>query len=104
MAVGLLTQCCDIFSKLSLLSISTHNSVKESSYPVGIHLLNRNTRTRCEICSKLTIRTPERRPCSSVSIINFDHVIADWVVYFLVINLKVIREGYNFSSLLIKID
>ena len=30
----------------------------------GIYLLkvnNRNTRTRCEICSKLTIRTPERR-------------------------------------------
>ena len=22
---------------------------------------NRNTRTRCEICSKLTIKTPERR-------------------------------------------
>ena len=38
--------------------------------PVGIYLLkvnNRNTRTRCEICSKLTIETPE-------------HVIADWEV------------------------
>ena len=23
---------------------------------------NRNTRTRCEICSKLTIKTPERSP------------------------------------------
>ena len=32
--------------------------------PVGIYLLkvnNRNTRTRCEICSKLTMKTPERR-------------------------------------------
>ena len=32
--------------------------------PSGIYLLkvnNRNTRTRCEICSKLTIKTPERR-------------------------------------------
>ena len=32
-------------------------------YPVGIYLLkvnNRSTRTRCEICSKLTIKTPER--------------------------------------------
>ena len=32
--------------------------------PAGIYLLkvnNRNTRTRCEICSKLTINTPERR-------------------------------------------
>ena len=33
-------------------------------YPAGICLLKfnkRNTRTRCEICSKLTIETPERR-------------------------------------------
>ena len=32
--------------------------------PAGIYLLkvnNRNTRTRCEICSKLTIKTPEGR-------------------------------------------
>ena len=32
--------------------------------PVDIYLLkvnNRSTRTRCEICSKLTIKTPERR-------------------------------------------
>ena len=30
--------------------------------PAGIYLLkvnNRSTRTRCEICSKLTIKTPE---------------------------------------------
>ena len=55
---------------------------------------NRNTRTRCEICSKLTIKIPERRhwrrssifivnfehftPCSSVTIDNFEHVIAGW--------------------------
>ena len=33
-------------------------------YPAGIYLLkvnNRNTRARSEICSKLTIKTPERR-------------------------------------------
>ena len=48
--------------------------------PVGIDMFkvnNRNTRTRCEIYSKLPIKTPERRP-SSVSIVNFEHVIADW--------------------------
>ena len=48
----------------------------------------RNTRTRFEICSKLTIKTPERRqlsllltyltPCSSVSIVNFEQVNASW--------------------------
>ena len=34
----------------------------QSSYPAGIYLLkvnNRNTRTRGEICSKLTIKIPE---------------------------------------------
>ena len=34
----------------------------EGTYPVGIYLLkvnNRTTRTRCEIFSKLTIKTPE---------------------------------------------
>ena len=34
------------------------------NYPVDIYLLkvnNRNNKTRCEICSKLTIKTPERR-------------------------------------------
>ena len=47
-----------------------------------LNVNNRNTRTRCEICSKLTIKTPERRhgtPCSCVSIVNFEHVIAGWV-------------------------
>ena len=44
---------------------------------------NRNTRARCEKCSQLTIKTPERRnwrftPCSSVSIANFEQVKADW--------------------------
>ena len=32
--------------------------------PVGIYMFkvnNRNNRTRCEICSKLTIKTPEKR-------------------------------------------
>ena len=42
---------------------------------------NRNTRTRCEIWSKLTIKTPERRyftPCSSVFIVNLEQVNASW--------------------------
>ena len=37
-------------------------------YPLKVN--NRNTRARCEICSKLTIKTPERRtPCSSAFIV-----------------------------------
>ena len=37
---------------------------------------NRNTRTRCEICTKLTIKTPEQHHwhCSGVFIVNFVHI------------------------------
>ena len=43
---------------------SKTNIFDESINSAGIYLLkvnNRNTRTRCEICSKLTIKTPKRR-------------------------------------------
>ena len=50
-----------------------------SVYSAGIYLLkvsNRNTRTRCEICSKLKIKTPERRQWlrSGVFCVNFEHI------------------------------
>ena len=37
---------------------------------------SRNTRTRCETCSKLTIKIPERRHWrrSRIFIVNFEHV------------------------------
>ena len=49
------------------------------SSPAGIYLpkvKNRNTRTRCEVCSKLTIKTPERRYWrhSGVFIVNFEYI------------------------------
>ena len=60
--------------------------MKVPQFAVGIYMFkvnNRNTRTRCEICSKLTIKTTERgtysTPCSSVSIVNFEQINADWV-------------------------
>ena len=45
----------------------------------GIYLLkvyNRNTRARCEICSELTIKLPERHQWhgSGVFIVNFEHI------------------------------
>ena len=56
---------------------------------------DRNTIARCEICSKLTIKTPERcdwrrfgsllltmnyfTPCANVSIVNFEQLNARWV-------------------------
>ena len=76
---------------------------KTHSYPANIYLLktnNRNTRKRCEICSKLTIKTPESRQCgrgvvlvffivnfqhitpfSSVSFVDFEQVNFSWVGY-----------------------
>ena len=47
--------------------------------PNAIYLLkdsNKNAWTRCEICSKLTIKTPERRQwhCSVVFIVNCGHL------------------------------
>ena len=41
------------------------------AFPVGNYMFkvnNRNTRTRCGICSKLTIKTPERRQNVLVSL------------------------------------
>ena len=40
------------------------SSLRFNCFPAGIYLLrvdNRNNRIRCEICSKLTIKTSERR-------------------------------------------
>ena len=53
--------------------------INEMLLPTGSYLLkvhNRNTRTRCEICLKLTIKTPERRQSrrSGAFIVNFDHI------------------------------
>ena len=67
-----------------------------SHLPAGNYMFkvnNRNSRARCEICSKLTIKLPERhywrhlvpvlfsitRFCSSLSIINFGQLNANWV-------------------------
>ena len=62
------------------------------AYPTGIYLLNvnaRNTRRRCEMCSKLTIRIPELRHWrrSGIFIVNFEH-ISHLVLVFLVLTLK----------------
>ena len=74
------------------------NLTSSTQPPAGICLLkvnNRNTKTMCKICSKLTIKMPERRqwrrsgifivnfehftPCFIVSVVKFEHVIASWV-------------------------
>ena len=49
-----------------------------SEYPASIYLLkgsNRNARLRCEICSKLTTKIPERHQWRrfEIFIVNFEH-------------------------------
>ena len=62
------------------------------SFPAGNYMFkvnNRNTRTRCEICSKLTIKIPERRQWrrSGIFIVNFEH-ISHLVLVFLLLTLS----------------
>ena len=46
--------------------------------PAATYMLkanNKNTRTRCNMCSKLTMKTPERcRRRSGVFVVNFEHI------------------------------
>ena len=64
---------------------------KNYTFPVGNHMFkvnNKNTGTRCEICSKLTIKTTERREWrrSGVFIANFEHI--SYLVLFLLLTLS----------------
>ena len=74
------------------------NIFAKTSYyiPSNIYLFkvnNRNTRKRCEICAKLTIKTQERRH-SGVFIVNFEH-ISNFFLVFLLLNLnKELLAGY----------
>ena len=62
----------------------------------GIYLLKvnkRNTRTRSEICSELTIKTPR----SGVSIVTFEQVNAGWVskIFFWTVLKSVFFKNYS---------
>ena len=72
------------------------------SIPAGIYLLkdnDRNTRTRCKIRSKLTIKTPERRQwrLSGVFIVNFEH-IPYLVLVFLLLTLNMYLPDWIYKS------
>ena len=62
-------------------------------HPAGDYMFkvnNRNTRTKYEICSKLTIKMPERpqtRRRSGIFIVNFEH-ISHLVLLFLSLTLS----------------
>ena len=79
-------QSLERLNYITKLGVSSHLSL--FSDPAGIYLLkvnNRKTRARCEICSKLTIKTPER--CrwyrSGVFIVSFEHISHLGLVFLL---------------------
>ena len=70
--------------------------------PAGIYLLQliefldtRDTRTRCGICSKLIIKTPEQRHCrrSGFFTVNFEH-ISPLVLVFLLLPFQHVIAGW----------
>ena len=72
-------------------------------YPANIYLFKinkRNIRKNCDICSKLTIKTPERRHWRRfvVFIVNFEHIL-HLLLVFLLLTLKqhgtIIRTYYS---------
>ena len=74
------------------------NSNGFKTVPANISMFKVNkryTRKRCEICSKLTIKTPERRQWrhSGVFVINFEHISQFFLVYLLLTLNKEMLAG-----------
>ena len=81
-----------LFSKILDQDLLNIHQVLQRGIPAGKYMFTvnyGNTRTRCEIYSKLTIKTPERRQWrrSGVFIVNFEH-ISHLVLVFLKLTLS----------------
>ena len=65
------------------------NPVRNNPTNIYLHKVNkRNTRRRCEICSKLTIKTPEQMQwyrSGVLTVIYGDHLTLDHVIYIIII-------------------
>ena len=64
--------------------------------PAGNYMFkvnNGKTRTKCEICSKLTIKNNARRR-SGVFVVNFEH-ISHLALVFLIANFKQVNAGWD---------
>ena len=78
--------------------------VPTSIRPTGNYMFKvnkRNTRTMCEICSELTIKTPELltlskfHPCSCASIVKFEQLNAGWKQCNIIFKLKDVTSDYE---------
>ena len=96
-------------SKLISTTVTSHDLFTTYNQPTkikttlksstaGIYLLkvnNRSTKTRCKICSRLTIKIPERRHWrrSGIFIVNFEHIS-----HFVLACLCHCRLGHSFDN------
>ena len=82
-----------------LLNIGKLKSLMQTfGSPANIYLFkvnNRSTRKRCEICSKSTIKTSERRHWrhSGVFIVNFEHISPHFLLFLLLTLNKYLLAG-----------
>ena len=73
-----------IYSNRNFLLLHLRFLISSNNYLLRID--NRNTRKRCEICSKLTIKTPEWRQltcCSIVFVVNSEHISHIFLLFLL---------------------
>ena len=61
---------------------------------------NGNTRKRCEMCSKLTVKIPERRQWrrSGIFIVNFEHNFTPFSTVSIV-NFEQVNAGWDISKI-----
>ena len=78
---------CILFLLIKLLSTCFEHHFPADNYMFKVN--NRNNRTRCEICSKLTIKILERRQWrrSGIFIANFEY-ISHFVLVLLLLTLS----------------
>ena len=71
-------------------------------HPVNIYMFkvnNRNTRQSCKICSKLTIKTPDRRQCrrSVFFIVIYEHISHLFLLFLLLSLSRYLFTGHLFD-------
>ena len=85
---------CGCFVRTALSDLIATTQIIHVNYSVAniylFQVYNRNTRKRCEIYSKLTTKTSERRHWrrSGVFIDNFEHILHLFLVFLLFILIK----------------
>ena len=78
-------------------------------FPAGNYMFkvnNRIIRRKCEICSKLTIKTPERRQwrLSGVFIVNFEHISHSPCSSVSIVNSEQVNAGCISAAIVSSFD